>query len=208
MPIFPVRRKLPTAYSTEIGRLITRWAWLEWELKCVAYAILQLGPKEGRLSVREPRAHDYLTMIEDLMRVRGLSASASLKPYLKPAKAKLIELGDLRNAVAHGIWIKHEGTHLPTLQLVSGSLLQSIKWPHPLQKAKIEPRALAVELPGLRAAVSDTEQLTKMIQALRREIEEQLSASPGRPVPPHRKTAVRHSRNRAARKNPPRSSRA
>ena len=62
MPTYPVRRKLPVAYSTEIGRIITRWAWLEWELKRVAYTILEIGPKEGRLSVREPRAHDYLTM--------------------------------------------------------------------------------------------------------------------------------------------------
>ena len=72
MPTYPVRPNLPVAYSTEIGRIITRWARLEWELKRIAYTILQIGPKEGRLSVREPRAHEHLTMIEDLMRVRGL----------------------------------------------------------------------------------------------------------------------------------------
>ncbi len=92
------------------------------------------------------------------------------------------------NALAHGIWIKHDQTRLPTLQVVSGALLNTANLPQPLAKAKIEPQSLAVELSGLRAAVRDIEQLTKFIQVLRREIEAQLPTSPDKPAPPHHET--------------------
>ena len=207
MPTYPVRRKLPVAYSTEIGRIITRWAWLEWELKRVAYTILEIGPKEGRLSVREPRAHDYLTMIQDLMRVRNMSISDDLKRDLKPVKQTLIHHGDLRNALAHGIWIKRDDTPLPVLQVVGGDLFKKIQFPQSTPKAKIEPRALAMELPALHAMVNDIERLIQFVQALRREIETQLPASPDKPVPQPRAKATHRSHSQAARQTPPRSSR-
>jgi hypothetical protein len=77
------------------------------------------------------------------MQVRKLSMSDKLKRKLKSAKKALVEHGDLRNALAHGIRIKHDQTKLPVLQIVGGGLTQSIKYPKPLPKAKIEPRALA-----------------------------------------------------------------
>ena len=208
MPTYPVRRKLPAAYSTEIGRIITRWAWLEWELKHVAYAILQVDQAEGRLSIREPRAHEYLTMIEDLMQVRGLSISAKLKPHVKPAKTALETLGNLRNALAHGIWIKRPETPLPVLQLPSGGLIKLPNLPKKLPKAKIEPRALVIELSGLRAAVHDIEEVTRFIRAMRDEVVAQVYASPDRPAQPPPANKHLHDHNRAKRKSPPESSQA
>ena len=184
MPTFPVRKKLPVAYSTEIGRIITRWARLEWELKHIAYTILQVNQAEGRLSIREPRASEYLTMIEDLMQVRGLSISTELKPHMKQAKKALEKLGNFRNALAHGIWIKRPETRLPVLQLPSGGLVKLPRTTKKLPKAKIEPRALAIELSGLRAALRDIEELTRFIRAMRDELVVQVYASPDKPSQP------------------------
>jgi hypothetical protein len=174
MPMYPVRRKLPVAYSTAIGRIITRWAWLEWELRGVIYTLLNIGPKEGRLSVRAARASEYNTMIQDLMHVRRVSLSPHLKSGLKSAKDAISHHGDLRNALAHGIWIKRDETPLPVLQVVGGDLFRQLKYPEPLPKSKIEPRALAFELPALKAISNDIELQIKFIQAIRRDIENQL----------------------------------
>lgn len=173
MPSYPVRRKLPAAYSTEIGRIVTRWAWLEWELKRIAYAVLEIGPKEGRLSTRDDRADKYMVMIEDLMRVRKVTMSDELKRQLPPLKKALTHHTDLRNALVHGIWIKRPETKLPVLQVVSGDLFKKAQFPQLSDKAKIEPRALAIELPALRAMVRDTERFIQFAKALRREIEAQ-----------------------------------
>ena len=208
MPTFPVRRKLPVAYSTEIGRIITRWAWLEWELKHVTYAILHVNQAEGRLSIRETRADEYLTMIEDLMQVRGLSISTKLKPHVKSAKGALNKLGNFRNALAHGIWIKRPETRLPVLQLPSGGLIKLPNLPQKLPKAKIQPRALVIELSGLRAAVRDIEKVTRFIRAMRDEVVAQVYASPDKPAQPPPANKHRRGHNRAKRKTPPQSSRA
>ena len=56
MATYPVRDKLPISHTTEIGRIITRWAFLEWLLRQIAYLLLDLNPKAGRLAVRDPRA--------------------------------------------------------------------------------------------------------------------------------------------------------
>ena len=208
MPTYPIRKKLPVAYSTEIGRILTRWARLEWELKHVAYAILQVNQAEGRLSIRETRAHEYLTMIEDLMQVRSLSFSTELKPHVKPAKTALEKLGSLRNALAHGVWIKRPETTLPVLQLPSGGLTKLPNLLNKLPKAKIEPRALVIELSGLRAAVHDIEEVTRFIRAMRDEVVAQVYASPDKPAQQPPENKPRRDHNRARRQSPPRSSRA
>ena len=67
MKTFPVIKRLPTNYYTHIGRVVSRWAYLEWKLRRIVYALLQVGPKHGRIAVREPRVVDCIVMIEDLM---------------------------------------------------------------------------------------------------------------------------------------------
>ena len=83
MPKHKVRKRLPVAYSTEIGRIISHWAYLEWRLKNVTFALLDVGPKVGRLAIREPRASDYIGMFIDLMAVKGIEVSTDLKALKK-----------------------------------------------------------------------------------------------------------------------------
>ena len=66
------------------------------------------------------------------------------------------------------------------LQLPSGTLIKLPNLPK-LPKAKIEPRALVIELSGLRAAVHDIEEVTRFIRAMRDEVVAQVYASPDKP---------------------------
>ena len=117
MAVYPARYRLPVSYSTEIGRIITRWAYLEAVLRTTAYLILRVGAKHGRVAVREPRVVDYVTMLQDLMHLESLKTRVDLKTL----KKSLEEIEALRHKLAHGIWLKHPSTKLPVLQIVKGS---------------------------------------------------------------------------------------
>src|SRR5690606_23060901 len=80
----PVRRRLPRNYSTEIGRVIARWALFESRLRALAYLLLDVSPERGRLAVRGGRVADYLTMLEDLMVLRGVGVTVNIKALKLP----------------------------------------------------------------------------------------------------------------------------
>ena len=75
----PVRYRLPRSYSTEIGRFITRWAYLEWVLSETLYMLIGTSPKIGRLAVREPKIGDHLTIMEKTAALRGITISVNWK---------------------------------------------------------------------------------------------------------------------------------
>ena len=105
MGAYPVRRRLPVKYSTEIGRIITRFAFLESQLRAMTYKLLMVNDKQGRLAVRAPRVVDHITMIQDLAAL----AKLELKVDWKKLKAFCREAESFRNRLAHGIWLKHSG---------------------------------------------------------------------------------------------------
>ena len=167
----PTRFRLPAAYSMEIGRIITRWAFLESLLKRMAYSVLDVGQKEGRLAVREPRAADHMTMIEELLAVKGLAVA----PDFKEIKDNLVPLERNRDALAHGIWVKHPATKIPVLQALKG------KWSHPaMPKTKriIVPEGMPITLEALRANTKSIEAGCIVIMRLHRSIEAQLESLP------------------------------
>ena len=115
MATHPIRFRLPTSYNTEIGRIIQHWALLEWRIRSIAYLLLDLDPKRGRVAVREVRINMYVTMIEDLSKIRSIKLDIDTKQL----KKNLEKLAYLRNAIAHGIWVKHPQTLKPVLQIQS-----------------------------------------------------------------------------------------
>lgn len=156
MPTYQVLRRIPSAHSKEIGRIITRWAFLEWRLKNVAYALLNVTPKQGRVAVREPRATNYVDMLRDLLHLAGIQVSVDLVDY-----QKLLEvLAGHRDRLAHGIWLKHPDFKDPVLQLVKG------KWqPNPQKpKAKrvIDPEGALIQAEELRQFVPLIDQAAKV----------------------------------------------
>lgn len=170
MATHPVRYRLPVSYCTEIGRIITRWAYLEALLTSIAYVILDISQKHGRIAVREPRAVDSLTMIQDLMYLESLKTTVDLKAL----RTTLGEAEAFRDRLAHGVWVKHSNSKLPVLQIVKGSYP-----PNPGArsiKARIEPRGLEVDLQHLRKAERVISSAVTTLHQLRRELEAQCSS--------------------------------
>ena len=168
---FQLRYRLPVAYSTEIGRIIMRWAFVEWQLKQIVYRIVGVGPKVGRLAVQQPRVDAHITMIADVMKLQKITVSTDFKKL----SDGLVQLKNIRDAIAHGVWMKHPSTKLPMLQITKG------KWSiaaMPGIKRVVEPQGAVVTIEKLREIVRSIEGAARTVSKLETEIAAQLSASP------------------------------
>jgi hypothetical protein len=169
MKTYPVRKSLPTNYYTHIGRFVSRWAYLEWRMRRMTYALLDLGQKHGRVAVREPAVVDHLTMIEDLIFLDGLEVQTKLGPWKQP----LAEIESYRNKMAHGIWVKRPDSKLPILQDTKGSHPQAIDPRPQARKARINPKAMAVTIDDLKGWTRATNSAVEMLEQLGAEIDRQ-----------------------------------
>ncbi len=170
MGIHPVWYKLPTAYNSAIGRMVSRFAVLETALRMLIYALLDVNPKLGRVAVRSPRVRDSFTMIEDLMALRDFKTTLNIK--LMATKAA--ELEEFRDKIAHGVWVKHPGSGKPILQVTTG------KYPHrkggKSMKARINPIAASIPLDVFRTYTNAVGPLLKAVKQLGRELQPQHDA--------------------------------
>ena len=168
---FPLRYRLPVSYSTEIGRIMTRWAFIEWQLEQITYRIVGVGQKIGRLTIREPRVDAHVTMIADVMELRKITVSTNLTKL----SDGLVQLKSFRDAIAHGIWMKHPSTKLPVLQYTKG------KWSiaaMPNTKRVVKPQGVPVTIKKLREFVRSFDRAAHTLSKLEKEIAAQLPASP------------------------------
>jgi len=96
---------LPTGIAASVGRIISRWSYQEYLLHVIAYAALGVDIKRGRIAVRQGNIRDQLTMIEDLMIMRGIAFRkklvSKLADNIEKAKKK-------RDGLAHSIYMKTE----------------------------------------------------------------------------------------------------
>lgn len=167
MKTVPVRYRLPVSYSTQIGRFITRWAYFEWLLKETSYSLLQIDPKIGRLAIKETGVVSYLTMLEDIARLKGIQVS------IKWTKLRSIlqEIESFRNKLVHGIWLQDPSTKTPVLQQVQGSY-KAEPGKKPV-KAKIKPLGVRVSLKQLKNAIAGIDYANNIIHEMKDEIEVQ-----------------------------------
>src|SRR5260221_12340075 len=100
MGTYRMRQRLPTAYNTELGRVVMRFAILENILRGLTYSLLEVNPKFGRIAVRSPRIQDSTAMIQDFMSLHGFSSRLDLKELLKGARV----LEEFRDRISHGVW--------------------------------------------------------------------------------------------------------
>lgn len=163
---YPVRRRLPRNYSTEIGRVIARWALFESRLRALAYLLLDVSPERGRVAVRGGRVADYLTMLEDLMVLRGVAVTVKTSALKRP----LSEVEAFRDRLAHGVWLRHPRTRTPVLQVTKGDLPDS-----PAGKAV---QASAVTLGDLRRYVRTIDAAIRIADRMHRELGRQTRAAP------------------------------
>lgn len=158
---YPIRRKLPTAYSTEIGRIITRYAYAKHLLRSTAYRLLRINSKQGRIAVREPRVADQITMIQDLATLAGIKLTADWKQLKKTMK----ELESFRHRFAHGIWVYHTGTKTPVLQDLSRAYTTA---GNISPKPRINPVSIVITLRELRNITRNTDKAIDYLVTINR----------------------------------------
>lgn len=173
MQTFPVIKRLPTAYYTHIGRVVSRWAYLEGKLRRIVFALLQVGPKHGRIAVREPRVVEFIEMVEDLLYLEKIQTRVDLKKL----KKALQEIESHRNKISHGIWVKHPNSKTPILQDTKGTHPKESRDfdQHPkARKGRINPKAMNVTIANFKNwtgvidnAVAGLERLASEIDAQR-----------------------------------------
>lgn len=172
---YPVLRELPNSYYPVIGRIMVEWSYLENILRDCAYMLLRVSRKQGRIAVRSPRSNEVVTMIEDLMDLHNLSTRVNTREL----KKALTKVNSARDALAHGLWVDHEGTDTPVLQIVSGSY--PIEPGEPAVKARISPIAMETTPEELERTVHDIRRLTEAAEFLRADLEAKGLPSPDTP---------------------------
>lgn len=162
---YPVAYKLPAQLATEIGRAITRYAFLEYQLSLIIYVLLRIGKAEGRLAIREPRATDRLELISDLCKIMNIKPRTDISLLTQSVGAAQNQ----RNLLAHGIWVK-DGQKL----LLRDTGVQGSKW-KPDQKTsvkkKINPRGVNYTVESARSLVRLIDECCETIEELGQEID-------------------------------------
>jgi hypothetical protein len=67
-----IRKRLPTRYYTEIGRIVFGFAHLEAHLFHMTYTIMGVDRREAFLAVRKLRAAEQATLIRDLAKLKHI----------------------------------------------------------------------------------------------------------------------------------------
>jgi hypothetical protein len=144
----------------------------------VAYLLLGIGPKEGRLAVREPRTTDRFDMIRDLLELKAIKVETDLV-LLRDA---LESAARQRDQLGHGIWLRDRASGILYLRLTKGSW-QPVKGQAGKIKRLVRPEGVeytASDCRELRAIIIEA---IEMVRALEYEIEGALRASPKKSQP-------------------------
>ena len=160
MSKYPIRKSLPASHTRELGRVMHRWANLEWLLRETARQLLRTGPKETRLVIGTLSAGRCRDLLQDLMAIRDIK----VKTDLKQLKNTLDRLQIHRNHLAHGVWVSWPKDPRPVLQLLTeGPWQPDPGKPPPKRKGrkrKIDPEGIPLAAKDLRAL---TEQIDKAL---------------------------------------------
>jgi hypothetical protein len=167
----PIVQRLPDDYLLLIGEVATAWAIQEYELKALAYLMLRIGPKRGRVAVRSPRPSEIVDMVGELMLIDGLKSTTI---DLKKFATHLDEIEVRRNTLVHNIWFKVEDRLL--VQSLRGA------WPTnsgaPKVTRRIEPAGIPIGIALIADLVSAIRGAIRATLELRADIARQLAALP------------------------------
>jgi len=131
MKTSPVVAVIDDHYALLVGKVISLYAYEEWMLRDMVYRLLHIGPKQGRLSVRDCRAKDYPELISTLIDLANVAVK-----YDFDALTKLLDEAETnRNMLAHSVWLKGDHDAAPLhIQVTKGS------WPKQPYKPKVSKR--------------------------------------------------------------------
>jgi hypothetical protein len=152
--------ELPDELAALIGRVIVAYARLEYNLTAMSALLLQLNMPEARIVLRTPRAVDRLDMALDLFALKAIEPSTDTV-----ALRSLIEQAcQGRDALAHGMWLRHPDTGELWLRLARG------QWPKDkTQGAKVPRTILPQSIPYGPAECAAT---LKLVEAALEQVNE------------------------------------
>jgi hypothetical protein len=133
------------------------------------YDILPIGPKEGRIAVKEPSAEERFTIITDLLNLKGINLTVDIKYLRKEIKY----IADRRNEIVHGTWLDNGDEIL--LRLTKGD-----RQPAPntqSKKRKIYPEAVRFGPEELKHLLVRIDDLTTRLISMSIEICGKISKS-------------------------------
>lgn len=167
MATLPIAKGLPTNYAASIGRIISRFSYAEWLISFIAYRLLEIGPKQGRVAVRTPRVEDGITMIEQLISLNMIRVSTDVKAL----KTLLKNIENERDMLAHGVWMRHPGFRTWHIQVTKGNWKPDPLSPPVSRRIKPEGREIKIAyLKDLRkkleTAIVDLKQLYAQVDTI------------------------------------------
>ena len=169
---FPLRHRLPVNYYALIGRVITRWAIIEYKLDHLVFTALDISQEEGRLSVRGQRASERIKLVQDILHIK----KASLPVKWKEVRDTLEEMESFRNRLAHSVWIHHSETKTPVLQDTSTKYITDLP---PKHRGKIDPVAVSVPLGKLKTLAASMDRHINVLSTIEQMLIAKLKPSHG-----------------------------
>jgi hypothetical protein len=166
----PVFDPLPQPYYEKIGLVLTKWGMLEWRLRETLYAILQISPKHGRLTIGNPRANEILDRILDISSLDKISINLDTLAKLRKLTNDMLEV---RNDLAHGVWLKHPKSDEPVLQKITGQY--SVPGSSEKIKARIDPQGKTILPSEMDMMARNIGKMTLAVETIKAQIEEQLA---------------------------------
>ncbi|MFY9314912.1 MAG: hypothetical protein WAO95_05055 [Burkholderiales bacterium] len=134
----------PMSYCKAVGQIISHWANLEWQVEKTIWALLKIGPKEGRLLTTQMNIRPKLEIL------KGLASRANLDDERRKAllamSKDITAANDFRNKLAHGLWAtapsKRKRRGMPRKML--------LYWMRGKTETRIMPTTIRIDAKGLR----------------------------------------------------------
>ena len=170
---------LPATLCREIGRMISRWAFLENYLQRTLWKVMGISKEEGRLAVREPRLEERVELIADLMHVYGLKVDDKLISTLADGIRNQVRI---RDAVAHGAWSFSDDYGDWQVTNTKGTWDKQER-PKIERKKKINPEGILLGVAALRNRIFAIDEIITNATILHDSIVEQIAALRETPPP-------------------------
>lgn len=146
----PVVAVIDEDYALIVGRVVTLFAYVEWMLRDIVYRLVNIGPKNGRIIVKDFRANEYPDLIATLAELNNIDIKFDAKTLSK----LLDECESNRNMLAHSIWFKEEDGGL-SVQITRGNWPKNPRGQKTSKRIKPEGRRMTPEYTSLILQLTD-----------------------------------------------------
>jgi hypothetical protein len=184
------RTDLPAPLCREIGRIITRWAYLENAIQHTLRTLLGLSEEEGRLVLQKAGLNEQLDVIADLAYLYRLKVDATALKRMKAAIEKTIEF---RNVLAHGAW-SHDANHQRWAVTQTARSWADEGAPKTERKKKVNPEGLLTDVDTMRRTIRDIDALIAQTKELYTSLQKQIDG--WRDAPPSPSDGLAYERAR------------